>query len=196
MCSRTARRLAKAPRPGRRRDSSDQRPAAGALGRTRTVATARSSFQLYDWCQRRGATFMCCRTWMKNDSAHVEQKDGAIVRHLVGYDRFASKCACPVLTRVSELLCLHMNLFQPVQKLGAKRARRSVRAASMTSRRAPASPCAQSASCRLHGAPNSTPVPEPQPRCSCAAIGGLPFDSRQGWGPRDLWILPSRVLCV
>src|SRR5438445_9390794 len=39
----------------------------------------------------------------KNDSAHVEQKNGAIVRHLIGYDRFASKAAYAQLTRVHEL---------------------------------------------------------------------------------------------
>jgi hypothetical protein len=48
---------------------------------------------LYAWCQREGITFTRSRAWKKNDSAHVEQKNGAVVRHLVGYDRFASKAA-------------------------------------------------------------------------------------------------------
>jgi hypothetical protein len=36
----------------------------------------------------------------KNDSAHVEQKNGAVVRQLVGYDRFTSRAAYAQLQRV------------------------------------------------------------------------------------------------
>jgi hypothetical protein len=50
----------------------------------------------------------------------VEQKNGAVVRHLVGYDRFASKAAHAQLRRVYELARLHVNFFQPVQKLVTK----------------------------------------------------------------------------
>ena len=48
---------------------------------------------LYAWCQREGITFTRSRPYQKNDSAHVEQKNGAIVRPLIGYDRYASKAA-------------------------------------------------------------------------------------------------------
>src|SRR5439155_23268288 len=48
---------------------------------------------LYYYCGREGITFTRSRAWKKNDSAHVEQKNGAVVRHLVGYDRLASKRA-------------------------------------------------------------------------------------------------------
>jgi integrase-like protein len=75
---------------------------------------------LYDWCQRHQITFTRSRAWKKNDSAHVEQKNGAVVRHLVGYDRFASKAAHAQLRRVYELARLHVNFFQPVQKLVTK----------------------------------------------------------------------------
>jgi hypothetical protein len=47
----------------------------------------------------------------------VEQKNGAIVRHLVGYDRYASKAAYAQLARVYRLVRLHGNFFQPTQKL-------------------------------------------------------------------------------
>jgi hypothetical protein len=50
----------------------------------------------------------------------VEQKNGAIVRHLVGYDRFASKAAYAQLARVYTLARLHVNFFQPVEKLVRK----------------------------------------------------------------------------
>jgi hypothetical protein len=48
---------------------------------------------LYYCCWRERITFTRGRAWKKNDSALVEQKNGAIVRHLIGYDRFASKRA-------------------------------------------------------------------------------------------------------
>ncbi len=76
---------------------------------------------LYGWCQREGITFTRRRAWKKNDSAHVEQKNGAVVRHLIGYDRFASQAAYAQLARVYQLARLHVNFFQPVQKLVGKR---------------------------------------------------------------------------
>ena len=75
---------------------------------------------LYGYCAREGITFTRSRAWKKNDSAHVEQKNGAIVRHLVGYDRFASKRAYVQLARVYVLARLHVNFFQPVEKLVSK----------------------------------------------------------------------------
>ena len=75
---------------------------------------------LYAYCQRHGITFTRSRPWKKNDSAHVEQKNGAVVRGLVGYDRFATKAAHAQLARVYRLARLHVNFFQPVQKLVAK----------------------------------------------------------------------------
>jgi hypothetical protein len=42
------------------------------------------------------------------------------VRHLVGYDRFASKAAYAQLARVYALVRLHVNFFQPVEKLVTK----------------------------------------------------------------------------
>lgn len=75
---------------------------------------------LYSWCQREGITFTRSRAYKKNDSAHVEQKNGAIVRALIGYDRYASKAAYAQLARVYRLVRLHVNFFQPVQKLVTK----------------------------------------------------------------------------
>jgi hypothetical protein len=75
---------------------------------------------LYYYCLREGITFTRSRAWKKNDGAHVEQKNGAVVRHLIGYDRFASKAAYAQLARVYQLARLHVNFFQPVQKLVSK----------------------------------------------------------------------------
>jgi hypothetical protein len=75
---------------------------------------------LYGYCSREGLTFTRSRAGKKNDSAHVEQKNGAVVRHLVGYDRFASRRAYAQLARVHALARLHVNFFQPVEKLVTK----------------------------------------------------------------------------
>jgi hypothetical protein len=75
---------------------------------------------LYDWCRRYGVTFTRSRAWKKNDSAHVEQKNGAVVRQLIGYDRFATRAAYAQFARVYQLARLHVNFFQPVEKLVTK----------------------------------------------------------------------------
>ena len=72
-------------------------------------------------------------------SAHVEQKNGAIVRPLIGYDRYASKAAYAQLARVYDLARLHINFFQPVQQLVAQGAPRPARASRVRSRPDPVS---------------------------------------------------------
>jgi len=72
------------------------------------------------YCYRTRLTFTRSRAYPKNDSAHVEQKNGAIVRALIGHDRFASKQAYAQFARVYRLRRLHINSFQPVQRLLAK----------------------------------------------------------------------------
>ena len=75
---------------------------------------------LYAYCQQHAITFTRSRAWKKNDNAHVEQKNGAVVRGLIGYDRFATKPAHAQLAAVYRLARLHINFFQPVQKLVSK----------------------------------------------------------------------------
>lgn len=43
-----------------------------------------------------------------------------MVRQLIGYDRFTTRAAYVQLHRVYQLARLHVNFFQPVQKLQAK----------------------------------------------------------------------------
>jgi hypothetical protein len=43
-----------------------------------------------------------------------------VVRRLVGYDRFASRAAYAPLARIYQLARLHVNFFQPVEKLLTK----------------------------------------------------------------------------
>jgi len=72
---------------------------------------------LYNYCQREGITLTRSRSYKKNDSCHVEQKNWSVVRRLIGYDRYNSRAALEALNRVYNLLRLYVNFFQPVMKL-------------------------------------------------------------------------------
>jgi len=75
---------------------------------------------LYAYCQREKITFTRSRSYKKNDSCHVEQKNWSVVRRLVGYDRYNSRAALEALNRIYDLLRLYVNFFQPVMKLVTK----------------------------------------------------------------------------
>ena len=72
---------------------------------------------LYNYCRENGITFTRSRSYKKNDSCHVEQKNWSVVRRLIGYDRYNSRVALEALNRVYSLLRLYINFFQPVMKL-------------------------------------------------------------------------------
>ena len=76
--------------------------------------------RLYTYCQREGITFTRSRSYKKNDSCHVEQKNWAVVRRLVGYDRYSSRAALDTLNRIYNLVRFYVNFFQPVMKLVTK----------------------------------------------------------------------------
>ncbi len=72
------------------------------------------------WCRSEGLEVTRSRAYRKNDQAHVEQKNGAIVRRLVGYGRFVGADATTALDRLYVVVRLHVNLFQPSFKLQEK----------------------------------------------------------------------------
>jgi len=72
------------------------------------------------WCHREGVTFTRSRPYKKNDNCFVEQKNGNIVRRIIGRDRFSSKQAYENLNRIYCLLRLYVNFFQPAMKLMSK----------------------------------------------------------------------------
>ncbi|MDD5287744.1 MAG: ISNCY family transposase [Dehalococcoidales bacterium] len=72
------------------------------------------------WCHQEGITFTRSRPYKKNDNCYVEQKNGNIVRRVIGRDRYSSKPAYETLNRVYYLLRLYMNFFQPAMKLVSK----------------------------------------------------------------------------
>jgi hypothetical protein len=61
------------------------------------------------------------RAYKKNDQAFVEQKNGAVVRRLMGYGRFDGVEAARVITRLYAAARLYVNFFQPSFKLKEKR---------------------------------------------------------------------------
>jgi hypothetical protein len=71
----------------------------------------------YTYCRQEKLTFTRSRSYKKNDSCHVEQKNGNVVRRLVGYDRYTSKASYQCLERVYNCVRLYMNFFQPTMKL-------------------------------------------------------------------------------
>lgn len=73
-----------------------------------------------DWCIATGLTVTRSRAYRKNDQAWVEQKNGAIVRRLVGYGRYEGRTAAQSLGRLYAAARLHGNAFLPSFKLQHK----------------------------------------------------------------------------
>jgi len=78
------------------------------------------NYILYPWCQREGIHFTHGRPYRKNDQAHVEQKNGDVIRRTVGYDRYSSREAYEQLNWLYSPLGLFVNFFQPMRKLVSK----------------------------------------------------------------------------
>ncbi len=74
---------------------------------------------LLDYCTEQGITFTRSRPYLKNDTCHVEQKNWAVVRRLVGYDRLEWP-ALPALERIHDLAGDYVNFLHPVRKLVSK----------------------------------------------------------------------------
>jgi hypothetical protein len=75
---------------------------------------------VFDYCRVRGLEQTRSRAYKKNDQAWVEQKNGAIVRRLVGYGRLSGMTATSALARLYEVSRLYINFFQPSFKLKSR----------------------------------------------------------------------------
>src|SRR5207247_6094899 len=71
-------------------------------------------------CTGEQITFTRGRVSNKNDQAWVEQKNGSVVRQLVGYDRFEGQRAYRQLAELYRAVRLYVNFFQPSMKLRTK----------------------------------------------------------------------------
>ena len=95
---------------------------------------------LHAFCLAERLTFTRSRPYRKNDQAHVEQKNGAVVRRLVGYGRLEGLAAAETLARLYTSSRLFVNFFQPSFKLIEKQ-----RIGARVSKRyeVPATPCSR-----------------------------------------------------
>jgi hypothetical protein len=72
------------------------------------------------YCREHGVELTRSRAYHKNDQAWVEQKNGAVVRRLVGYQRLEGIPAVQALSRLYAASRLFVNFFQPSFKLASK----------------------------------------------------------------------------
>ncbi|MCK1553530.1 transposase family protein [Bradyrhizobium sp. 183] len=73
------------------------------------------------WCREQKLEVTRSRAYKKNDQAFVEQKNGAVVRRLMGYGRFDGVETARVMGRLYAAARLYVNFFQPSFKLKEKR---------------------------------------------------------------------------
>jgi len=93
---------------------------------------------VFDYCKARELVQTRSRAYKKNDQAWVEQKNGAIVRRLVGYGRLSGPEATKALAQLYASSRLYINFFQPSFKLKSK-TRDGARVKKLY--HAPATPC-------------------------------------------------------
>jgi len=73
------------------------------------------------WCRKQKLEVTRSRAYKKNDQAFVEQKNGAVVRRLIGYRRLDGVETAGVMARLYAAARLYVNFFQPSFKLKDKR---------------------------------------------------------------------------
>ena len=92
------------------------------------------------FCKANNIEFTRSRPYRKNDQAWIEQKNGSVVRRLVGYGRLEGVAATSGLGRLYAASRFFVNFFQPSFKLAEKK-----RVGSHVSKRyhPPETPCAR-----------------------------------------------------
>ncbi len=78
------------------------------------------NYTLLNWCKDNAITFTRSREYKKNDQAHVEEKNGSVVRRLIGYDRYEGIESWQLLSALYRVARLYVNFFQPSLKLDRK----------------------------------------------------------------------------
>jgi len=72
------------------------------------------------YCEKEKITFTRSRPYKKNDQCFVEQKNGQIVRRLIGYDRYEGVEAARAMAELYAVIRLYTNFFQPSMRLVSK----------------------------------------------------------------------------
>ena len=75
---------------------------------------------VFAYCKTKGLEQTRSRAYKKNDQAWVEQKNGSVVRRLVGYGKLSGLQATRELACLYEASRLYINFFQPSFKLKSK----------------------------------------------------------------------------
>ena len=75
---------------------------------------------LVSYCRDNKIELTRCRAYKKNDQAWIEQKNGAVIRRMVGYGRLEGAQAAAVLNKLYTPARLFVNFFQPSFKLLSK----------------------------------------------------------------------------
>jgi hypothetical protein len=75
---------------------------------------------LLNYCRDEGLELTRSRAYRKNDQAWIEQKNGAVIRKLVGYGRLEGLGPAAALARLHDVARLYVNYFQPSFKLKSK----------------------------------------------------------------------------
>ena len=73
-----------------------------------------------DYCRDRKLELTRSRAYKKNDQAWIEQKNGSVVRRMVGYGRLEGVAATTALGDLHDVVRLYVNFFQPSFKLKSK----------------------------------------------------------------------------
>ncbi len=72
---------------------------------------------LTGYCREMGIVFTRSRVHQKNDQAWIEQKNGAVIRRMVGHERLSGVIAGQALAQLLQVVRLYVNFFQPSFKL-------------------------------------------------------------------------------
>ncbi|MEO8341699.1 MAG: hypothetical protein ABI604_18680 [Nitrospirota bacterium] len=75
---------------------------------------------LGDYCNDRKIGLTRSRAYKKNDQAWIEQKNGSVIRRMVGYGRLEGPAATAGLGALHEAARMYVNFFQPSFKLKTK----------------------------------------------------------------------------
>ncbi len=82
------------------------------------------NYHLHDWCKEQKIDFTRCRPYRKNDQCHVEQKNGAVVRPLVGYTRYEGAAATEHLNRLYIVHRNALNFFEAFHEADRQKSHR------------------------------------------------------------------------
>src|SRR3954462_3985358 len=135
------------------------------------------------WCRANGIEVTRSRAYRKNDQAWVEQKNGAVVRRLVGHDRLEGGAATGELARCARARGGLWTSSSPRSSWRPSGATAPGSAAGITPRRRPTPACWRRARSRPGAGGGSGPSSRPSPRSRCWRRSGARRSGPRLWRP-------------